>query len=206
VDTYVVLKASRWDLSKVWTPCVGFQILANSCQPWYKVNHQNKEMRIFFSRIVPSFGFRIFFAWLHVERFWRGFGKLNSSLISARDEDYIPELSSLRLNTYMHVCIHTYIHTYIHIYIQTERLSFKRLPWRSGIVIIASAHRTEDPGLESRQGVRFLGRYTFQCCCQNLVCIVGSCVFLRKILPEKENKFCFRSISIPFILADFYHC
>jgi hypothetical protein len=28
-------------------------------------------------------------------------------------------------------------------------------PWRRGIVVIASAYRTEDPGLESRQGVRF---------------------------------------------------
>jgi hypothetical protein len=37
--------------------------------------------------------------------------------------------------------------------------------WRSGH---ASASRTEDPGFESRQGVRFLGLYTLQCCCQNL--------------------------------------
>jgi hypothetical protein len=33
-------------------------------------------------------------------------------------------------------------------------------PWRRGIVVIASALRTEDPGFESRQGVRFLGGYT----------------------------------------------
>jgi hypothetical protein len=31
------------------------------------------------------------------------------------------------------------------------------LPCRRGIVVIASAYRTEDPGFESRQGVRFLG-------------------------------------------------
>jgi hypothetical protein len=32
----------------------------------------------------------------------------------------------------------------------------KRKFWRRGIVIVASAYRTEDPGFESRQGVRFL--------------------------------------------------
>jgi hypothetical protein len=31
---------------------------------------------------------------------------------------------------------------------------------------------TEDPGFESRQDVWFLGLYTFQWCCQNLICIV----------------------------------
>jgi hypothetical protein len=30
-------------------------------------------------------------------------------------------------------------------------------PWRRGIVVIAYASRPEDPGFESRQGVRFLG-------------------------------------------------
>jgi hypothetical protein len=34
-------------------------------------------------------------------------------------------------------------------------------PWRRGIVIISSASRTEDPGFESRQGVRFLGLYRY---------------------------------------------
>jgi hypothetical protein len=29
-----------------------------------------------------------------------------------------------------------------------------------GIVVITSAYRTEDPGFESRQGVRFLGIYS----------------------------------------------
>jgi hypothetical protein len=28
---------------------------------------------------------------------------------------------------------------------------------------------TDDPGFESRQGVTFLGIYTSQCCCQNLI-------------------------------------
>jgi hypothetical protein len=39
-------------------------------------------------------------------------------------------------------------------------------PWRCGIVVIESASITEDPGFESRQGVRFLDLYTLQCCCQ----------------------------------------
>jgi hypothetical protein len=63
-----------------------------------------------------------------------------------------------------------------------ERLSlgtiYCSLPWRRGIVmhvVITSAYRTEDPGFESRQGVRFLGSYTFQCCCCNLICIVIVC-------------------------------
>jgi hypothetical protein len=29
------------------------------------------------------------------------------------------------------------------------------MPWRRGIVVIAYAYRTEDPGFESRQGVGF---------------------------------------------------
>jgi hypothetical protein len=32
-------------------------------------------------------------------------------------------------------------------------------PWRRSIVDIASASRKEDPGFESRQGVKFLGLY-----------------------------------------------
>jgi hypothetical protein len=44
--------------------------------------------------------------------------------------------------------------------------------WRRGIVVIAAAYRTEDRRFESRQGVRFLGLYTLQCCSQNLICIV----------------------------------
>jgi hypothetical protein len=52
---------------------------------------------------------------------------------------------------------------------------FKELPWRHGKVVIASAYRTEDPGFESCQGVMFLGIYTLQCCCYNLICIVIVC-------------------------------
>jgi hypothetical protein len=51
-------------------------------------------------------------------------------------------------------------------------------------MVIASANITEDPRFESRQGVRLLGFYTLQCCCQNLKCI-GS-VYLRKIIASKK--------------------
>jgi hypothetical protein len=33
--------------------------------------------------------------------------------------------------------------------------------WRCGVVVIVSANRTEDRGLESRQGLRLLGLYTY---------------------------------------------
>jgi hypothetical protein len=49
------------------------------------------------------------------------------------------------------------------------------LPCRRGSVVIASAHRTEDPVFESRQGVWFLGIYTLQCLCHTLICIVIVC-------------------------------
>jgi hypothetical protein len=49
------------------------------------------------------------------------------------------------------------------------------MPWRSGIVVTAAAYRTEDTRFEPRQGVRFLGIYTLQCCCHNLICIVIVC-------------------------------
>jgi disulfide bond formation protein DsbB len=58
--------------------------------------------------------------------------------------------------------------------------------WYMYIVVIASASRTDDPGFESRQGVRFLGLNTLQCCCQNFICIVVVC--LRKINASKTNK------------------
>jgi hypothetical protein len=48
----------------------------------------------------------------------------------------------------------------------------ERNPRRRGLVVIASAYITEDPEFESRQGMRFLGMYTLQCCCHNLICIV----------------------------------
>jgi uncharacterized membrane protein AbrB (regulator of aidB expression) len=44
------------------------------------------------------------------------------------------------------------------------------------VVVIASDSRTEDPGFESLQCARFLGLYTLQCCCQNLMCIVIVCI------------------------------
>jgi hypothetical protein len=50
-----------------------------------------------------------------------------------------------------------------------------QMPWRRGIVVIASAYRIEDPEFKSRQGVRFLRIYTLQCCCHNLICIVNVC-------------------------------
>jgi hypothetical protein len=37
-----------------------------------------------------------------------------------------------------------------------------------------SLENTEDPKFESRQGVRFLGFETLQCCFQKLICIVIS--------------------------------
>jgi hypothetical protein len=49
----------------------------------------------------------------------------------------------------------------------------KNAHFRRGIVVIA---RTEDPAFESRQGVRFLGLYTLQCCCLNLICIGIVCI------------------------------
>jgi hypothetical protein len=36
--------------------------------------------------------------------------------------------------------------------------------WRPGVVVIASANGTEDRGFESRQGLRFAGFFTLQCC------------------------------------------
>jgi hypothetical protein len=44
-------------------------------------------------------------------------------------------------------------------------------------------YSTEDLGFESRRSVTFLGLYTLQCCCQNLICIVIVCAC--------ENKKCF---------------
>jgi hypothetical protein len=58
----------------------------------------------------------------------------------------------------------TYLHT------------LQKMPWGRGIVVIASAYITEDPGFESRQGVRvFLVIYALQCSCHNLICIAMHC-------------------------------
>jgi hypothetical protein len=44
------------------------------------------------------------------------------------------------------------------------------MPWRRGIGSGQRvASRTEDPGFESRKGVRFLGLYTLQFSCQNFL-------------------------------------
>jgi hypothetical protein len=40
-------------------------------------------------------------------------------------------------------------------------------PWRRVMGVIALAYKSEDPGFESHQGVRFLGIYTLQCRCHN---------------------------------------
>jgi hypothetical protein len=53
-------------------------------------------------------------------------------------------------------------------------------PWWRGIVVIASASRTEDPGFESRQSARFLGPYALQCRCH--------CTYLRQINALKYLK------------------
>jgi hypothetical protein len=63
-------------------------------------------------------------------------------------------------------------------------LSELKRPWRRGIVVITSAYRSEDPGFESRQGVRFLGIYTLQWCFHNLICIVIVCIILEKKIND----------------------
>jgi hypothetical protein len=56
-----------------------------------------------------------------------------------------------------------------------QQSRIEKAPRRRGILVIASAYRTEYPGFESHQGVRFLGIYTLQCGCHNLICIVIVC-------------------------------
>jgi hypothetical protein len=60
----------------------------------------------------------------------------------------------------------------------------RHYPGRRGIVVIASASRTEDPGFESRQGVRFLGVVNIAVLLPkfNLDC---HCVYLRKRIIKK---------------------
>jgi hypothetical protein len=58
-----------------------------------------------------------------------------------------------------------------------------------GIAVIAYADRTEDPGFESRQGVRFLVFiHTLQCCCQNLTCIAIVFICEKYILKNERKK------------------
>jgi hypothetical protein len=52
---------------------------------------------------------------------------------------------------------------------------------RRSLMVIASNSRTEDPGFESRQGVRFLGLNTLNSSCQNFICIDCHYVYLREI-------------------------
>jgi hypothetical protein len=59
------------------------------------------------------------------------------------------------------------------------------MPWWRGIVVIASAFRTEYPGFKSSQGVRFLGFYALQCCCHTLI-MHCHCVCFRKINAFKK--------------------
>jgi hypothetical protein len=40
-------------------------------------------------------------------------------------------------------------------------IKFLIVPWRRGIVVISNASRRENPGFESRPGVRFLGLYVY---------------------------------------------
>jgi hypothetical protein len=67
-------------------------------------------------------------------------------------------------------------------YVLTIRNHGIRLAWRRSIKVIASASRTEDPWLESRQGVSFLVIVTLQCCYQNLTCIVAGCRNREKLM------------------------
>jgi hypothetical protein len=46
------------------------------------------------------------------------------------------------------------------------------LETQEGYLSYFNASRTEDPGFESRQCVRFLGINTLQCCFKNVICIV----------------------------------
>jgi hypothetical protein len=46
----------------------------------------------------------------------------------------------------------------------TFTLIIRHQPWRLGVVVIVAANITEDRGFESRQGLRFLGLNTLQCC------------------------------------------
>jgi hypothetical protein len=59
-----------------------------------------------------------------------------------------------------------------------------RMTWRRGIVVIASASRTEDPGFESRQDVMVFGLYTLLCCFQNSICIVIVCIWEDKLVKK----------------------
>jgi hypothetical protein len=64
--------------------------------------------------------------------------------------------------------------------------------WRLGIVVIASAYGTEDPGFESRQGVRFLGIYSRSAVVITIV-IKNTATFGEKNITtfkKMEKKYC----------------
>jgi hypothetical protein len=64
------------------------------------------------------------------------------------------------------------------------------MSWRRSVVVIASADRTDDRGLESLHGVRFLGLvHAFLC---NLICIVIVCMYL---CVKSMSKTCMHKIS-----------
>jgi hypothetical protein len=63
---------------------------------------------------------------------------------------------------------------------------------RPGIVVIASSSRTEEPGFESRQGVRFLGFWMYLAVHLSKLTMNCHCVYLRKINAFKNReRWCF---------------
>jgi hypothetical protein len=70
------------------------------------------------------------------------------------------------------------------------------LPWRRrGIVVTASAYRTEDPGFEPRQGARILGLYTYIAVLLSKLNIHCHCVCWRE-KNALHKWFCTTSASI----------
>jgi hypothetical protein len=59
---------------------------------------------------------------------------------------------------------------------------YVKVPWRCGIVVIASAYRTKDPGFETHHGVKFLGIYTLH----NLIRALSLCVLEKKINEKTD--------------------
>jgi hypothetical protein len=80
----------------------------------------------------------------------------------------------------------TYIEHFARCYIPTPSVMFYRVPTRMirlgdfsmyYLTIAYMAQLNGSPGFESRQGASFLGIYTLQCCCHNLICIVIVCTW-----------------------------
>jgi hypothetical protein len=55
-----------------------------------------------------------------------------------------------------------------------------------GTVVIGLAHIAEDPGFDSRQGVRFFGLYTYIAVLLSKLIMHCHCVYLRKINSSKN--------------------